>query len=92
MLAFRAAVATTIPIVALIVFGAFAVYSFYVEQKLITFRLGEKITKENRWNAALYPEEAAKWIARDRMLHRLRTVVWLGLIFVANALYSLIKP
>ena len=88
----RAAVATAIPILALIAFGAFALYGFYLEQKLITFRLGEAITKENRWNAALYPEAAAKWIKRDRMWHKLRTVAWLGLIGVANALYFLIRP
>ena len=91
MLTFRAAVAGAIPILALVAFAAFAVYGFYLNEKLITFRLGEPISKEDRWNAALYPEEAEKWIARDRTWHKLQLVVWLGIIVVGNALYFLIK-
>jgi hypothetical protein len=92
LLTFRAVVAGAIPILALVAYAAFALYGFYLNEKLITFRLGEPISKEDRWNAALYPDDARKWIARDRTWHKLKAVVWLGLIVVGNGLYFLIKP
>jgi hypothetical protein len=82
-----------VPVVTVLAYVAFGLYGFVVEQKLISFRgLGEPLSKESRWNAALYPPAAAKWIARDRIWHTLRIGVWLGLIVVGNALYFLIKP
>jgi hypothetical protein len=93
LLAFRAAVAAAIPVAALLAYLAFGLYGLFLSRKLRSFRgRGEALTKESLWNAALYPPEAAKWIARDQAWNRYRIAVWLGLIVVANALYFLIKP
>ena len=92
MLTFRAVIAGAIPILALVAYAAFALYGFYLNEKLTTFRLGEPIAKEDRWNPALYPDEAERWLARDRTWHKLQWAVWLGIIVVGNVLYFVIKP
>jgi hypothetical protein len=93
VLAFRAAVAATIPIATLLAYLGFGLYGIYLERKLAQIGGRERvISKETRWDSSLYPAEAAPWIARDRWWHRLRIVVWLGLVVVANGLYVLIKP
>ena len=92
-MAFRAAVASVIPVVTLLAYLAFGLYGLYLERQLV--RLGGReqvISKQTRWDPSLYPDEAAPWIARDRLWHRLRIGVWLGLIVVANTLYFLLRP
>ena len=92
-MALRAAVASAIPVATLLAYLAFGVYGLYVERKLV--RLGGReqvLSKQTGWDPSLYPSEAAPWIARDRLWHRLRIGVWLGLIVVANALYFVLSP
>jgi hypothetical protein len=59
---------------------------------LVARGVGQDISKENRWNAALYPQGSEKWLSRDRAWHNLRIPVWLGIIVMANILYFLIRP
>ena len=93
MIAFRSGVAATIPVLAVLAYLVFGIYGMYLEAKIERLRgVGQEISKENRWNAALYPEGSEKWLSRDRAWHRLRIPVWLGIIVVANILYFLIRP
>ena len=76
----------------LLAYLVYAAYGLYLEDKLGRLRgIGQEISRESRWNPNVYPPDAAKWLARDRLWHRMRYIVWLGLAFVGGILNVLIR-
>lgn len=88
----RTTAANVVWIAILLAYLVYAAYGLYLEDKLGRLRgIGQEISRENRWNPNVYPADAAKWLARDRLWHRMRYIVWLGLLFVGGILNVLIR-
>jgi hypothetical protein len=93
LIGIRSGFAAAIPVLTVLAFLAFGLYGMYLEEKVERLRgIGQEISKENRWNPALYPPGSEKWLSRDQAWHRLRIPVWLAIIVTANILYFLIRP
>jgi hypothetical protein len=75
----------------LLAYGAYGVLGLVYEHRLSQFRDGPLPKKELRWDPAQYAPGAEKWLARDRLWHRLRYPVWIGAAILLNVLYLALK-
>jgi hypothetical protein len=75
----------------LLAYLAYGLLGLVYEQQLAQFHSGTLPERKSRWDLSQYAPGAERWLARDRLWHRLRYSVWIGGVVLMNVLYVALR-
>ncbi len=75
----------------LLAYLAYGMLGIIYERRLAHFHGGTLPERKLRWDLSQYAPGAERWLARDRLWHRLRYPVWIGGVVLMNVLYFALK-